>query len=100
MAAKKLKPVHPGEILWHDFMKPMGISGYRVGKETGLSPQHIGRIIKGTRGVSGEVALRLARFFGTSAQLWMGLQAQYDIDVAQDKVGKEIERNVQPYKAA
>lgn len=78
----------------------MGISVYRLAKETGVSAQQYGRIIKGTRGISGDVALRLARYFGTSAKVWMGLQAQYDLDVAEDAAGREIERRVRPLKAA
>lgn len=97
---KKLKPIHPGEVLWHDFMEPLGLSNYRVAKETGLSPQHIGRILKGERGVGGEAALRLAAYFGTSAQLWIGLQAQHDLDIADDAIGREIRAEVRPYKAA
>lgn len=96
---RKHKPVHPGEILRFDFLEPMGITAYRLAKETGVSQQHIGRIIKGTRGIGGDVALRLARFFGTSAKLWMGLQAQYELDVAEDAAGREIEERVRPYKA-
>ena len=94
MATKKHKPVHPGEILRLDFLEPLGISAYRLAKETGISAQHIGRIIKGTRGVSGDIALRLARLFGTSADLWMGLQARYELDVAEDLAGDEIRKRV------
>lgn len=100
MATRKHKPIHPGEVLQHDFLVPMGISAYRLAKETGITAQQVGRIIKGTRSVSGDVALRLARFFGTSAQVWMGLQAQYDLDQAEEKVGREIEKNVRPWRLA
>jgi addiction module HigA family antidote len=100
MSTHKHKPVHPGQVLQLDFLEPMGITGYRLAKETGISAQHIGRILRGTRGISGDMALRLARFFGTSAQLWMGLQSQYELDVAQDESGKEIDKRVQPWKAA
>lgn len=100
MTTKKHKPVHPGEILREDFLKPLGISAYRLAKETGISQQHIGRIIAGTRGVSGDVALRLARFFGTSAQVWMGVQAHYELDTAEDRKGREILKRVKPLKAA
>lgn len=100
MARRRLRPVHPGEVLRLDFLEPLGMSVYRLAKETGVSAQHLGRIVKGTRGISGEIALRLARFFGTSAQVWMGLQARYDLDVAEDEAGREIEREVRPYKAA
>jgi addiction module HigA family antidote len=99
-SSRKLKPVHPGEVLLLDFLEPMGISVYRLAKETGISSQQWGRIIKGTRGRSGDAALRLARYFGTSAQVWMGLQAQYELDKAADESGREIEKRVRPLKAA
>lgn len=98
--ARKLKPVHPGQVLLLDFLKPMGISVYRLAKETGISAQHWGRVIKGKRGVSADLATRLARFFGTSAHVWMGVQAQYDLDVVEDRSGKTIEKRVRPHKAA
>jgi addiction module HigA family antidote len=100
MTAKKHKPIHPGEVLRHEFIEPLGITAYRVAKETGITAQHVGRIIMGTRGISGEVALRLARYFGTSAALWMRLQAHYELDLAEDRAGREIERMVRPHKAA
>lgn len=100
MAARKHKPIHPGEVLKRDFMDPLGITAYRVAKDTGVSAQHIGRIIKGTRGVGGDVALRLARYFGTSAQFWMNLQAKHDLDAAEDRAGREIEQTVTPHRAA
>lgn len=100
MNTRKHKPVHPGEVLRLDFLEPLGISIYRLAKETGISQQHFGRIIHGTRGISGDVALRLARYFGTSAQVWMGLQSQYELDVAEDKAGREIEKRIKPLRAA
>jgi addiction module HigA family antidote len=100
MSARKHKPVHPGEVLSLDFLEPLGLSVYRLAKETGISQQHLGRIVKGTRGISGDVALRLARFFGTSAQVWMGLQAQWELDEASDRAGMLIQKRVKPYKAA
>lgn len=100
MTARKLVPIHPGEVLLLDFLEPLGISVYRLARDTGISQQQYGRIIKGTRGVSADVALRLARYFGTSARLWMGLQAQFDLDLAEDVRGKIIEKRVRRYKAA
>ncbi len=100
MPTRKHKPVHPGEVLRHDFMEPLGITAYRLAKETGVSAQHIGRILKGTRGIGGDLALRLARYFGTSGLLWMNLQAQYELDVAEDAAGREIRERVRPHKAA
>jgi addiction module HigA family antidote len=98
MPNRKHKPVHPGEVLKLDFMEPLGISAYRLAKDTGIGEQHLGRIIKGTRSVSADTALRLARFFGTSAQVWMGLQAHYELDKAKDESGREIEARVKPLK--
>ena len=100
MPSRKHQPVHPGEVLELDFMAPLGISAYRLAKETGISAQHLGRIIKGTRSLSAEVALRLARYFGTSAQVWMGLQAHYELDKAEEESGREIRSRVKPLKAA
>lgn len=97
---KRHKPVHPGEVLRLDFMEPMGLSAYRLAKEIDVSAQQLGRILNGTRSVSADLALRLARFFGTSAQVWMGLQARYDLDLAEDRAGKDIEKRVRPFKAA
>lgn len=93
---KKLKPVHPGEVLRLDFLEPMGLNANRLSIATGVSAQHWGRILKGTRGISADLAARLARYFGTSPQLWMGLQAQYDLDVIEDEKGREIEKRVRP----
>ncbi len=97
---RKLPPVHPGAVLRLDFLEPLDLTAYRLAKETGMSQQHIGRILLGTRGIGGDTALRLARYFGTSAQLWMNLQTAYDLDRAADELGDEIEKRVQPRKAA
>ncbi len=98
--SRKHKPIHPGEVLRLDFLEPMDLSAYRLAKATGISAQQLGRILKGTRGVSADVALRLARALGTSAQVWMGLQSQYDLDVAQESSGRAIERRVRMIRAA
>lgn len=100
MTSRKHQPVHPGEVLRFDFLEPMGISVYRLSKEIGVSAQHLGRVVHQTRGISDELALRLARFFGTSPGLWMGLQAQYDLDLAQDKLGRTLEKRIKPLRAA
>lgn len=99
MAAKH-KPVHPGEILRTEFLEPLGITMYRLGKETGMPGDRVSRLVAGTRAFTGDTALRLARFFGTTPAFWMNLQARYDLDCAEDEVGREIERNVKPWKAA
>ncbi|TDI83922.1 MAG: addiction module antidote protein, HigA family [Chloroflexi bacterium] len=91
---EKLRPVHPGEVLLEDFLKPMGLSQSRVALAIGVHPRRINEIVLGKRGVSADTALRLAKFFGTSAELWLGLQMDYELDVATDEVGELIEREV------
>lgn len=100
MTKKKHAPIHPGEVLLEDFMEPMGLTAYRVAKDLGVSAQNIGRVLKGTRGIGGDLALRLARYFGTSASLWMNLQAQYELHVAEDAIGEQIRQEVTPRQVA
>lgn len=92
---KKLAPVHPGEILLEEFLKPLGISQYRLAKDTGVPPRRINEIVRGSRAISANTALRLARYFGTTAQFWMNLQAHYDLDLEQEKAGTAIDEQVQ-----
>ena len=96
MATKKLRAVHPGDILLHDFMQPLKLSSYKLAKELGVSVPTVNEIVRRRRAVTAEMALRLARYFGTSAQVWQNLQAQYDLEVASSKIGKTVERNIQP----
>ena len=91
---KKLPPIHPGEVLLEDFMKPLGLSQYRVAKDVGVPPLRISQIVRAQRAVTADTALRLSRYFDTSPGIWMRLQAQYDIEVAQAKVGKKIAKEV------
>jgi addiction module HigA family antidote len=98
--AKKLKPVHPGDILAHDFMGPLNLSAYRVAKEIGVSAPAVNEIVRGRRAVTAEMALRFSRYFGTSPQLWQNLQSQYDLEVANGKIGKAVEKTIQPHVAA
>ena len=91
---EKLRPVHPGEVLLEDFLKHMGLSQSRVALAIGVHPRRINEIVLGKRGVSADTALRLAKFFGTSAELWLGLQKDYELDVATDEVGELIEQEV------
>ena len=95
----KLPPVHPGEILMEDFLKGMGITQHKLAVSIGVPPRRINEIVHGKRAVTADTALRLAKFFGMSPQFWLGLQAQYDLDVAEDKILAEIER-IQPLQAA
>ncbi len=94
--AKRLAPVHPGEVLQEEFLEPLGLSQYRVAKDTGVPPRRINEIVHGKRAITADTALRLARFFGTSAEFWMNLQALYDLESARDRVGAEIEDVVVP----
>lgn len=91
---KKLRPVHPGEVLQEDFLEPMGLSQSRVALAMGVHPRRINEIVLGKRGITADTALRLAKFFGTSPDLWLGLQKDYELDVASDEVGEKIEREV------
>jgi antitoxin HigA-1 len=90
----KLPPIHPGEVLLEDFMKPIGLSQYRVAADIGVAPLRISQIVRGTRAITADTALRLARYFGTTPGIWLRLQARYDLEVAQQHLGKQIERQV------
>ncbi len=96
MTVKKLRPVHPGDILLHDFMEPLKLSSYKLAKELGVSVPSVNEIVRRRRAVTAEMALRLSRYFGTSAQLWQSLQAQYDLEIASQKIGKRVERSIRP----
>lgn len=101
MTRKKqsLSPVHPGEILQLEFLKPMELSQYALAKAIGVPPRRINEIVLGRRAVSADTALRLGRYFGMEAQFWLNLQARYDLDVARDALGKRLEREVRPRAA-
>ena len=94
----KLPPIHPGEILMEDFLKEMGITQHKLAVSIGVPPRRINEIVHGKRAVTADTALRLAKFFEMSPQFWLGLQTQYDLDVAEDKNLAEIER-IQPVHA-
>ena len=96
MAARKLRPVHPGDILLHDFMRPLKLSYYKVAKELGVAAPTVNEIVRRRRAITAEMALRLSRYFGTTAQLWQNLQTQYDLEIASRKIGKKVERAIQP----
>ncbi|MEP7042531.1 MAG: HigA family addiction module antitoxin [Dokdonella sp.] len=88
--SKKLKPVHPGEILAEEFLAPLGISNYRLAKEIGVPAQRIGEIVAGRRGITADTDLRLCRFFGLSDGYWLRGQARYDTEVAKDALAGEL----------
>jgi addiction module HigA family antidote len=90
----RLPPVHPGEVLLEDFMKPLELSQYRVAKDIGVSAMRISQIVNGKRAVTADTAMRLARYFGTSPDVWLRLQARYDLEVAQIEHGDRIEQEV------
>ena len=94
MMAKTLAPVHPGEILAEDFMAPAGLTANQLALSLRIPANRITAIVAGKRGITADTALRLARYFGTSAEVWMGLQADYDLQTERDKNGQEIEREV------
>jgi addiction module HigA family antidote len=94
MKAKKLAPLHPGEVLLEEFMKPLKISQNRLGLALKVSPRRINEIVHGKRSITADTALRLSRFFGTSPEFWLGLQADYDLDIAKDRLAEIIEQVV------
>jgi len=98
--AKRLSPIHPGEVLLEEFIKPMNLSQNRLAIDIGVDARRINEIVLGKRAVTADTALRLARFFGNSPQFWLGLQSHYDLDVAEDQLGKRLEREVRPLAMA
>lgn len=94
--ANKLSPIHPGEVLLEEFIKPMNLSQNRLAIDIGVDARRINEIVLGKRAITADTALRLSRFFGNSPQFWMGLQTQYDLDVAEDQLGSRLEREVRP----
>ena len=93
----RLHLVHPGEVLLEEFLKPMKLSQNRLALDIGVHPRRINEIVLGKRSITADTALRLARYFGTSPQFWLGLQADYDLDVAMDALGDRLEREVKTY---
>ena len=100
MAEDKLNPVHPGEVLLEEFLKPMELSQNRLAIGIGVPARRINEIVLGKRRITADTALRLARYFGMSAQFWLGLQMDYDLDMAADMMGSRLEREVRPYAHA
>lgn len=91
---KKIPAIHPGEILFEEFLKPMNISQNKLGRDLGVSPRRINEIIHGKRCVTADTALRLSTYFGNSASFWLGLQMDYDLDIAEDTLSKKIHKEV------
>ena len=100
MKSKLLENITPGEILDEDFLKPMGLSQYRLAKDIGVPARRINEIVKGERAITADTALRLGRFFKMSAQFWLNLQSHYDLEIMEDRLGKRLEREVKVLVAA
>ena len=100
MNLKKLPPIHPGEILLEEFLKPLGLSQYRVAKDIGVPPRRINEIVHGKRSITADTALRLSRYFGTSERFWMNLQSRYDLEIEKDRLGPRLEQEVHPVAQA
>ena len=98
MKNKKLHPVHPGEVLMEEFLKPLGLSQNKLALSIAVPPRRINEIVLGKRRITADTSLRLARFFGSSPEFWLGLQSQYDLDLAADELGDRLEREVGEYK--
>lgn len=96
---KRLKPIHPGEILREEFMRPMGISINRLARDIVVPPNRISEIVNGKRGITADTALRLGRYFNTTPEIWMALQAEYDLRVAERTVGADVNKRVHPVAA-
>jgi addiction module HigA family antidote len=97
---KKLPPLHPGEVLFEDFVVPTGVSIHRIAMDLRVPANRIAEIVKGERAISADTALRLARYLGTSAEFWLGLQSDYELEKAKDQLAARIAREVHPRKHA
>ncbi|MDO8635982.1 MAG: HigA family addiction module antitoxin [Dehalococcoidia bacterium] len=97
MTTEKLHPVHPGEVLLEEFLKPMGLSQNRLAVDIGVPPRRINEIVLEKRRITADTALRLARYFSTTPQFWLGLQTDYDLDMASESLGSRLEREVKTY---
>ncbi len=98
--AKKMNPIHPGEILREEFLIPMGLTSYRIAKDIGVPPSRINDIVNEKRGISADTALRLGKYFGTTPDMWLNLQARYDLDIAEDMLGERLKTEVKKLQLA
>jgi addiction module HigA family antidote len=94
VATRKLAPIHPGEILANDFLEPLGLSQYRVAKDISVPARRINEIVHGTRAISADTALRLARYFGTTERFWLNVQSRYDLELERDRLGPRLAKEV------
>jgi addiction module HigA family antidote len=95
MPRRKIVPVHPGEVLLEEFLRPLHLSQYRLAKDVSVPARRINEIVRGTRAVTADTALRLARYFGTSDRFWLNLQTRYDLEIEKDRLGARLTREVQ-----
>ena len=100
MSDKRLPPIHPGEILLEEFLKPMGISQYRLAKATSVSARRINEIVHGKRAITADTALRLSKYFAMSDRFWMNLQIRYDLELEKDRLGSRLDDEVELYEKA
>lgn len=98
--AAKLAPIHPGEVLMADFLEPLALSQYRLAHDVSVPPRRINEIVHGTRAITADTALRLARYFGTTERFWLNLQARFDLETQRDALGGRLEREVRIFDRA
>ena len=94
MSISKMPPIHPGEVLLEEFLKPMEISQYRLAKDISVPPRRINEIVHGKRAISADTALRLSQYFGTSERFWMNLQTRYDLEIEKDRLGDRLIKEI------
>ena len=95
---KRMPPIHPGQILFEEFLQPMGISQYRISKDISVPARRINEIVHGKRSITADTALRLGKFFGMTAQFWLNLQSRYDLEVAEDELKNRLKKEVHVYQ--
>jgi addiction module HigA family antidote len=100
MPTRKIPPIHPGEILLEEYLKPLGLSQYRLAKDITVPARRVNEIVHGKRAITADTALRLARFFGTSDRFWLNLQTRYDLEIEKERLKGRLEREVSKYRAA
>lgn len=100
MATRRLAPIHPGEVLFEDFLEPLGISQYRLAHDISVPPRRINEIVHGKRGITADTALRLARYFRTTDRFWLNLQARFDLEEQRDALGGRLKQEVAVFAGA
>ena len=100
MRKKKIPPIHPGEVLMEEFLKPMSISQYRLAKDISVPPRRINEIVHGDRCITADTALRLGRYFGVSPQFWLNLQSHFDLVIEEDRIGGRLAHEIHALKIA